>query len=40
MAHWWPLWHEYKNDRNNVPIYDVCMFFGPKRKPDPDKYIL
>ena len=28
-ARWWPLWYEYKNDKNNVPIYglsDVVWF--------------
>ena len=40
MTRWCPLWCEYKNDRNNVPIYGVRMLFGPKRKPDPNKYIL
>ena len=28
---WWPLWHEHKNDNNNIPIYDTRMLFGPKR---------
>ena len=37
---WWPLWHQYKNDRNNDPIYGTYMLFGPKRKPDPNKYII
>ena len=39
-ARWWPLWHEYKNDKNDVPIYGVRMLFGPKRKLDSNKYIL
>ena len=39
-ARWWHLWHEYKNDKNNVPIYGTRMLFDPKRKPDPNKYIL
>ena len=34
------LWHEYKNDRNNFPIYGDRLLFDPKRKPDPNKYIL
>ena len=33
-ARWWHLWHEYKNDKNNVPIYGARILFGPKRKPD------
>ena len=37
---WWPLWHEYKNDVNNVPLYGARMLFGPKRKLDLSKYIL
>ena len=36
----WPLWNEYKNDTNNVPMYGTQMLFGPKRKSDPSKYIL
>ena len=39
-ARWFPLWHEYKNDKNNVPLYGTSMLFGPKRKPDLSKYIL
>ena len=37
---WWSLWHEYKNNKNNVPIYGARMLFDPKRKPDPSKYSL
>ena len=37
---WWPLWHEYKNDKNDVPIYGARMLFGPKRKLDSTKYNL
>ena len=37
---WWSLWHEYKNDENNVPLYGTRILFGPKRKPDLSKYIL
>ena len=40
MARWRPLWHEYKNDRNNVHIYGSRLLFGMKRKPDPNTYIL
>ena len=36
---WRPLWKEYTNDSNNVPIYGKRMLFGPKRKSDPGKYI-
>ena len=36
----WPLWHEYKNDKNNVLIYGARILFGQKRKPDYNKYIL
>ena len=25
---WWPLRHEYKNDKNDVPIYGARMLFG------------
>ena len=37
---WWPLWHKYKNYKNDVPIYGDRMLFGPKRKPDSNKYTL
>lgn len=39
-ARWWPLWHEYKKNVNNVPLYGARMLFGPKRKQDLRKYIL
>ena len=39
-AHWWHLLHEYKNDKNDVLIYGAHMLFGPKHKPDSNKYIL
>ena len=39
-ARWWSLWHKYKNDKTNIHIYGACMLFGPKRKLDPNKYIL
>ena len=39
-ARWWPLWHEYKNDKNVVPIYGACTLLGPNRIPDSNKYIL
>ena len=39
-ARWWPLWHEYKNDKNNFHLYDTRILFGPKRKPYPRTYIL
>ena len=39
-ARWWPLWHECKNYKNDIPIYRARMLFGPKRRPDSNKYIL
>ena len=39
-ARWWPLWHEYTNNSDKVPVYEARILLGPKRKPDPDKYIL
>ena len=39
-ARWWPLWYEYVNNLDNVPVYGARILLGPKRKPDPDKYIL
>ena len=26
-------------NKNNIPIYGAWIFFGPKRKLDPNKYI-
>ena len=37
---WWPLWYEYKNDVDNIPLYGARMLFDPKRKPDLSKYTL
>ena len=37
---WWSLWHEYKNDNNNVAIYITRMLFGPKCKSDTWECIL
>ena len=39
-ARWWSLWHEYRNDKNDIPIYGDLMLCGPKRKSDSNKYIL
>jgi len=39
-ARWWPLWHKYKNDENNVLLCGARMLFSPKRKPDLSKCIL
>ena len=40
ITRWWYLWHEYKKDEDNVPLYGARMLFGPKRKQDINKYIL
>ena len=40
IARWWSLWHEYKKDEDNVPLYGARMLFGLKRKPDLSKYTL
>ena len=37
---WWSLCHKYKDVENNVLTYDARVLFGPKRKPDPSKYII
>ena len=34
-SRWWPEWHEYKLDSDNVSIYGDRVLFSPKRKPDP-----
>ena len=39
-ARWWPEWHEYKLDSDNVPVYGTRVLFLPKRKPDQKKYML
>ena len=32
--------YEYTNNTDNVPVYESRILLGPKRKPDPSKYIL
>ena len=39
-ARWWPLWYEYTNNLDNVPIHRARILFRQKRIPDPNKYIL
>ena len=39
-ARWWPEWHEYKLDSNNIPVYGARVLFSPKRKPNLKKYML
>ena len=39
-ARWWPEWHEYYLDDNNIPVYCDRTLFSPKRKPDLAKYML
>ena len=39
-ARWRLEWHKYKLDSNNVPVYGDRMFFSPKLKPNPKKYML
>ena len=39
-ARWWPLWYEHANNSDDFPLYGARILLGPKRKPDPDKYIL
>ena len=36
-ARWWPLWYEYTNNSDNVPVYTACILLGSERKPDPNK---
>ena len=31
---WWPEWHEYKLDSDNIPVYGARVLFSSKRKPD------
>ena len=33
-ARWWPEWHEYQLDADNVSVYGARMLFSPKRKPN------
>ena len=39
-ARWWPEWHEYSMNDENIPVYGSRMLFKPNRKPDLKKYML
>ena len=39
-SRWWPEWHEYQLDANNVPVCGARMLFSPKRKPNLKKVML
>ena len=39
-ARWWPEWHKYQLDDNNVPVYGTRMLFSPKHKLDLKKFML
>ena len=39
-ARWWPEWHGYYLDDENVYSYGARMLFSPKRKSDQLKYML
>ena len=40
VARWWPEWHEYSMNDENIPVYGSRMLFKPNRKPDLKKYML
>ena len=39
-ARWWPEWHEYSMNDENISVYGSRMLFKPNRKPDLKKYML
>ena len=39
-ARWWPEWHEYYLDDENIYSYGDRVLFSPKRKSDQPKYIM
>ena len=39
-ARWWPKWHEYQLDDNNVPVYGARMLISSKRKPNLKTFML
>ena len=40
VARWWPEWHEYLLNDDNIPVYGSRMLFKPNRKPNLAKYML
>ena len=40
IARWWPEWHEYSVNDENIPVYGCRMLFKPNRKLDLTKYML
>ena len=40
VARWWPEWHEYKLNDDNIPVYGSRMLFKPNRKPNLSKFML
>ena len=40
VARWWPEWHEYSLNDENIPVYGSRMIFKLNRKPNLAKYML
>ena len=40
IARWWPEWHKYQLDANNVPVFMDRKLLSPKRKPNLKKYVM
>ena len=39
-ARWWPEWHEYQLDDNNVPVCGARMLFSTKLNQNLKKFVL
>ena len=40
VACWWPEWHDYSLDDENIPVYVSRILFKPSSKPDLAKYMV
>ena len=40
VSRWWPEWHEYSMNDENIPVYGSRMLLKPNRKTDLKKYML
>ena len=40
VARWWPEWHKYSLNDDNISFYGSCMLFKPNKRPDLTKYML
>ena len=40
ITRWWPEWHAYSLNDENIPVYGLPMLFKPNIKPNLAKYML